>query len=76
LPDPTLALHDASGSLIMSNDDWRSDQEQEINDTGVPPTDDRESAIVRTLSPANYTAIVRGKDDAIGIALVEVYSLD
>jgi len=76
LPDPTLELHDGSGSLIMSNDDWRSDQEQAIIDTGVPPTDDRESAIVATLNPGNYTAIVRGKNDSTGIALVEVYDLN
>jgi hypothetical protein len=76
LPDPTLALHDASGSLVMSNDDWRSDQEQEIIDTGVPPTDDRESAIVATLNPGNHTAIVRGKNDVTGVGLVEVYALD
>lgn len=76
LSDPTLALHDGSGTLIMSNDDWRSDQEQAIIDTGVPPNDDRESAIVTTLSPGNYTAIVRGKNDSTGIALVEVYALN
>jgi hypothetical protein len=76
LPDPTLELHDGSGSLITRNDDWRSDQEQEIIDTGVPPKDDRESAIVRTLVPGNYTAIVRGKDDGTGLALVEVYDLN
>jgi hypothetical protein len=76
LPDPTLELHDGSGALIASNDDWRSDQEQEIIDTGVPPTDDRESAIVRTLSPGNYTAIVRGKDGVTGVGLVEIYGLN
>jgi hypothetical protein len=75
LPDPTLELHDGSGSLIFSNDDWRSDQEQAIIDTGVPPTDDRESAIVATLSPGNYTAIVRGKNNTTGVGLVEVYQL-
>jgi hypothetical protein len=61
--------------LLFSNDDWRSTQEQEIIDTTVPPTDDRESAIVETLSPGAYTAIVRGKDNATGVASVEVYSL-
>jgi hypothetical protein len=76
LPDPTLELRDGSGSLIASNDDWRSDQEQEIIDTGVPPTDDRESALVRTLTPGNYTAIVRGKADVTGVGLVEVYGLN
>ena len=75
LADPTLELHDGSGSLIFSNDDWRSTQEQEIIDTGLAPTDDRESAIVATLAPGNYTAIVRGKSDTTGVALVEVYAL-
>ena len=74
LTDPTLELRDANAQLA-SNDDWRSTQEQEIIDTGLPPTDDRESAVVATLAPGNYTAIVRGKGDATGVALVEVYSL-
>jgi hypothetical protein len=76
LADPVLELHDGSGSLMFSNDDWRSDQEQAIIATGVPPADDRESALVATLSPGNYTAIVRGKNDSSGIALVEVYDLN
>ncbi len=60
---------------MASNDDWRSDQEQAIIDTGVPPTDDRESAIVATLAAGAYTAIVRGKDGVTGVGLVEVYAL-
>jgi hypothetical protein len=75
LQDTVLELRDGSGSLINSNDDWRSTQEQQIIDTTVPPKDDRESAIVATLSPGNYTAIVRGKDNTTGVALVELYGL-
>ena len=75
LQDPTLELRDGSGSLIASNDDWRTLQEQQIIDTTVPPTDDRESAIVATLDPGNYTAIVRGKNNSTGVALVEAYAL-
>jgi len=75
LQDTTLNLHDGSGSLMASNDDWRSDQEQAIIDTGVPPTDDRESAIIATLAAGAYTAIVRGKDGGTGVGLVEVYAL-
>jgi sugar lactone lactonase YvrE len=75
LQDPTLELHDSSGSTIVSNDDWRTTQEQQIIDTTVPPKDGRESAIVATLSPGAYTAIVRGKGDKTGVALVEVYGL-
>jgi sugar lactone lactonase YvrE len=75
LQDTLLELRDGSGSLIFANDDWRTTQEQQIIDTTVPPKDDRESAIVAMLTPGNYTAIVRGKNGAIGVALVEVYGL-
>ena len=75
LQDTTLELHDGSGATVASNDDWRSNQEQAIIDTTVPPKDDRESAIVATLGPGAYTAIVRGKGDSGGAALVEVYTL-
>ena len=76
LADPTLELHDGNGALLQSNDNWRSDQESEIIATGIPPADDLESAVVRTLSPGNYTAIVRGAGDSTGVALVEVYALN
>ena len=78
LADPVLELHDSSGGLIASNDNWRSDHEAEIIATGIPPTNDLESAIVATL-PANssaYTAIVRGVNNGTGIGLVEAYDLD
>jgi hypothetical protein len=75
LQDPTLELHNGNGALIASNDNWRSDQEQAIEATGLAPTDDRESAILATLSPGHYTAIVRGKNNSTGNALVEVYVL-
>jgi len=75
LQDTTLELHNGSGTTIASNDNWRSDQEQAIKDTTVPPSDDRESAIVQSLVPGPYTAIVRGKDNTTGVALVEVYAL-
>ena len=75
LQDTVLELRDNSGSLILANDDWRSTQEAEIIATGIPPADDRESAVVENLAPGNYTAIVRGKNDTTGVALVEVYSL-
>ncbi|HMJ04986.1 MAG TPA: putative Ig domain-containing protein [Chthoniobacterales bacterium] len=73
LPDPTLEL--VGNGLSATNDDWRATQEQEIIDTTVPPTSDRESAMVATLTPGNYTAIVRGKRGQTGIGLVEVYDL-
>jgi hypothetical protein len=77
LANPILELH--AGSLIISNDNWRTGgQEAEIMATGIPPSNDLESAIVATL-PANgsvYTAVVRGVNDGTGIGLVEVYDLD
>ncbi|MGZ4982677.1 MAG: hypothetical protein ACXV9Q_01125, partial [Chthoniobacterales bacterium] len=76
LADTTLELHDSSGATVASNDDWQSDQEQEIIATTIPPTDPRESAIVSTLQPGSYTAIVRGKNNTTGVALVEVYNLE
>jgi hypothetical protein len=76
LPDTTLELRNPDGSLIMANDDWStSPQKQQIIDSTVPPTDDRESAVVATLNPGAYTAIVRGKDNSTGVALVEAYVL-
>jgi hypothetical protein len=76
LVDPILELHDSNGTTIMSNDDWQTDQEAEIIATGIAPTDPAEAAIVATLPPAPYTAIVRGKDDSTGLALVEVYQIN
>jgi len=76
LGDPTLELRSSDWTLIAANDNWRSDQKAEINETGIPPSNDLESAIVRQLSPGTYTAIVRGTGDTTGIALVEVYGLD
>jgi len=75
LSDPMLELYDGNGVLAQANDNWRSDQEEEILST-LPPTNDLESAIVRTLSPGLYTAIVRGVGNSTGIALVEVYGLN
>ena len=85
LADPTLELHNAAGALIASNDNWMttilggiitSDQVQDIRDSGHVPTDPRESAIIATLPPGNYTAIVRGVNVTTGVGLVEVYDLD
>ena len=75
LADPTLELHDAQGTLIQSNDNWKDMQESEIEATGLPPTNDLESAIFATLAPGAYTAIVAGNGDTSGVGLVEVYSL-
>jgi hypothetical protein len=84
LPDPVLELHDSSGALIASNDNWlhtiiggiiTSDQVRDIRSSGHAPRDQRESAIIADL-PGNYTGIMRGKNIITGVALVEVYDLD
>ncbi|MGZ4983275.1 MAG: hypothetical protein ACXV9Q_04190, partial [Chthoniobacterales bacterium] len=75
LQDPTLELLDSSGATIASNDNWKSSQQAEITASGLAPTDDAESAIIRTLSPGSYTAIVRGAGNTSGVGLVEVYRL-
>jgi uncharacterized repeat protein (TIGR03803 family) len=80
LQDPTLELHNENGVTIATNDNWKlsdngGSQQSEIEATTVPPTDDRESALVRTLNPGKYTAIVKGKNSATGVALVELFNL-
>ncbi len=74
LQDPELELHDSNGN-VFTNDNWRETQESEIIATTVQPANDLEPAIVATLVPGNYTAIVRGKDGGTGIGLVEVYKV-
>jgi len=85
LPDPTLELHDATGRLIASNDNWQftiiggiitQDQSLEIRDSGHAPGNPLESAIIADLPPGNYTAIVRGVNNRTGVALAEVYDID
>jgi hypothetical protein len=76
LANPTLTLFDAAGPLD-TNDDWMdSPQKQQIIDSTIPPTDPKESAIVATLQPGNYTAIMSGVGSATGIGVVELYDLD
>jgi len=76
LANPTLELHDDQGMLLAFNDDWRTTQQAEIMATGLPPTNNFESAIVQTLAPGSYTAIVRGKNNTSGVALVEIYAIN
>lgn len=75
LQDPVLELRDVNGGLIDMSDDWKAAREIEITETTIPPADDRESALIAMLHPGNYTAIVRGKDETTGVALVEAYRL-
>ena len=76
LGNPTLELHDSTGALLQSNDDWRTSQEQEIIASHLAPTNNLESAIVADLAPGSYTAIVSGVGGGTGIALVEIYDLE
>lgn len=76
LADPVLELHGSDGALITMNDNWKEDQQTEIEESGFQPGDDLEAAIVTTLDPGNYTAIVSGKDGGTGVGLVEGYDLD
>jgi CSLREA domain-containing protein len=77
LNDPVLELHGPDGALITANDNWKdSPQRSQIEGTVYQPTDDRESVIVATLSPGNYTAILTGKNQTTGVGLVEVYDHD
>ena len=73
LLDPILDLRASNGSLILRNDNWKDDQRSQIEGTVFQPTDDRESVIVASLVPANYTAILTGKNNTTGVGIVEVY---
>jgi hypothetical protein len=75
LEDPTLELHDGNGVAIAFNDNWRDTQQADIEATGVPPTNDREAAIVADLPPGSYTAVIADRNGGGGIGLVEVFSL-
>ena len=76
LLDPVLELHDANGTLITTNDNWADTQQSEIELSDLAPQGPNNSAILRGLSPDNYTAIVSGKNRGQGTALVEAYDID
>ena len=76
LADPVLELHGPGTFTTITNDNWKQTQVAEIEATGIPPTNDLESAIAATLFPGAYTAIVTGNGNTSGVALVEVYDLD
>lgn len=75
LEDPVLELHDGNGNLQAENDNWRNGHYQELVEHHLAPSNEYESALLVSLGPGNYTAVVRGKDSATGIALLEVYNL-
>lgn len=75
LPDTTLQLRDKDGMIVRENDNWKTDQRQELEKSGLAPTDDLEAAVLANLQPGPYTAQVRGKDEATGVGVVQVYFL-
>lgn len=76
LQDPILELHDSTGAILATNDNWKSTQQPDIQATGLAPSDDHESAIVASLAAGNYTAVLRGTSDSTGVGQVEIYDLD
>lgn len=76
LANPTLTLYDDSNNVVMMNDDWKTSPDAaEIMATGIAPTNDLESAVLQSLAPGHYTAVLSGKDNGTGNGLVEVYDL-
>ena len=75
LPDTTLQLRNENGVILLENDDWKTTQRQELEETGLQPTNDLEAALIMTIPPGQYTAQVRGKGEASGIGVVEAYFL-
>jgi len=75
LADPTLFLFDHTGALIASNDNWKSTQLPQIQETGLAPPNDLEAAILATLAPGSYTALLQGKGMTTGIGLLELYDV-
>jgi hypothetical protein len=77
LANPTLDLHNSTGALIASNDNWQAgSQANQIKASGLAPSHSLESAIRAVLPPGSYTAIVRGANNATGVGIVEAYDLD
>ncbi|HVF73018.1 MAG TPA: SGNH/GDSL hydrolase family protein [Chthoniobacterales bacterium] len=75
LLDPTLQLHDQNGEVLAFNDNWKEGQPQPVIATQLAPGNDKEAVIVAFTPPGSYTAVLRGKDDTAGVALVEAYRI-
>ena len=76
LSDPVVELHDATGAIVASNDNWRSTQETELTNAGLAPSNDLEAALIATINPGAYTVVVSGVKNATGVGLMEIYDLD
>jgi hypothetical protein len=74
LDDPVIQVFNGSGAKIAENDDWKTDQ-QNVEATGLAPTNDKESALIMTLDPGLYTVVLRGKNNSTGIGVVETYDI-
>jgi hypothetical protein len=77
LVDPTIDLVNSSGTVVRSNNNWKDDplQRSAIEAAGLAPGHDEEAALVETVAPGAYTAIVRGNNRTTGVGLVEVYHI-
>jgi len=75
LADPLLEIHDGNGATIQTNNNWRDTQEASLRETGLAPSNDAESALLISVAPGSYTAVVKGADGGVGNGLVEVYKL-
>lgn len=76
LADPVLELFGAGPLPIASNNNWRDSDENALQATGLAPTNDLESAIDATLAPGNYTAVLMGNGNTVGVGVVEAYDLN
>jgi uncharacterized protein (DUF1800 family) len=76
LSDPMLELHDATGAIVASNDNWRSSQQDLVIAAGLAPGNDLESALIATINPGAYTVVVKGVNNVTGVGLMEIYDLD
>jgi uncharacterized protein (DUF1800 family) len=76
LSDPMLELHDATGAIVASNDNWRTSQETAIITAGLALANDLESALIATINPGAYTVVVKGANNSTGVGLMEIYDLD
>jgi hypothetical protein len=75
LPDTTLQLKDQNGATVRENDDWMSDQKTELEASGLQPSHNLEAALIQTIPPGQYSALVRGKPEATGTGVVQIYFL-
>jgi hypothetical protein len=76
LQDPTLDLVNSNGASVRANNNWQDSQKTDLQTLNLQPSDSREAALVETIAPGNYTAIVRGAGNTTGVGLVEVYNVD